>query len=265
MNKIKYLALTALLIAGLGLAGCNKKKTPTPTPDPDPSGGGEVDPVDPVGPVNPDGTVTVYLDLGQIGLYEGKKGNEYADKFLENAIEITGKPGDALPGADKITSTSGAVFLNWMYYYEEGKTGAPTKYEVLPSFNCILLANWQGGSGEQGGGGTPTPPPTPEPGEVTYTINTTSSWNILEADAKFAAWVWGGTYASGSWESITHVSGTGTADVFEATLDASATNIIIVRINPSADAPSWADGVKWGQTNDINLVGGQTSYAVQWQ
>ena len=171
MKKFNYVTLALLLIAGLGLSGCFKKKNNTVTPggDDNPSGGevtpggndnpgggsggGEVTPTDPTGgETNPDGTVTVYLDLGQIGLYEGKKGQEYADKFLENAIQMTGKPGDALPGADKVTSTSGAKFLNWMYYNEEGKTGAPTKYEVLPGFNCILLANWEGGSGQQGGG-----------------------------------------------------------------------------------------------------------------
>ena len=91
----------------------------------------------------PEGSdVVIYLNLGQVGLYDGKKGQEFPELFLENAIKLETKVGQALPGADKVTcSTSGIKFKGWMYY-EEG-AGAPTKYEKAPGYNNrVLLANF---------------------------------------------------------------------------------------------------------------------------
>ncbi len=100
---------------------------------------------------------------------------------------------------------------------------------------------------------------------VKYTINTTSTWNILDANAKFSAYVWGGSYGDpGQFLEITHKTGTGTADVFEVTTNITAEHIIVVRINPDASEPSWADGVKWGQTNNVDLVAGTLSYNINW-
>lgn len=84
--------------------------------------------------------VTIYLALGEIGLYNGKKGQDYPDVFVENAIKLETKVGDVLPGSSVITSTSKATFQGWVKY--DGK-GALTKYEKAPGVNnAILYANF---------------------------------------------------------------------------------------------------------------------------
>lgn len=269
MKKYKYIALTLLLIAGLGLAGCHKKKNSgggggdSGGGEGGDGGGGEVVPPTPGGETNPDGTVTVYLDLGQIGLYEGKKGQEYADKFLENAIQITGNPGDALPGADKITSTSGATFSNWMYYDESGKTGAPTKYEVLPGFNCILLANWSGGSGEQGGGGGGGD--TPIEGDVTYTVNDMPAW-VTNDNCVIFAWAWKAG-ASGAWYTCTYTSTTS----LTFTVDGEVAGFLLARCAAGTTTPDWSKtgdgaGRVYNQTEDVTCSAGVHTYsAASWK
>ena len=103
-------------------------------------------------PELPEGTdITVYLVLTKIGKYEGQAGDDVPEYFLENAIKLETKVGADLPGADKVTSTSGATFQGWMKY--DGN-GAPTKYTKAPNKNHqILYANFSGGSGGSGGGG----------------------------------------------------------------------------------------------------------------
>lgn len=84
--------------------------------------------------------VTVYLVLSEIGLYNGQPGQDFAELSLENAIKFESTVGAALPGKEAITSTSGAIFSNWMAY--EGK-GAPTRYDKVPGVEGkILYANF---------------------------------------------------------------------------------------------------------------------------
>ena len=86
--------------------------------------------------------VTIYLVLGEIGKYNGQKGQDYPDLFLENAVKYDTKVGDALPTSKEVTSTSGAAFKGWVKY--DGN-GALTKYEKAPGYqNTILYANFVG-------------------------------------------------------------------------------------------------------------------------
>lgn len=101
-----------------------------------------------------------YLVLGKNGLYNGEKGENIAELFLENTVVYSGAPGDALPSADAITSTSSdVVFETWIRYDGEGK---PTPYSKVPNdSNAILYAfysydgdlNAGDGSATTGGGG----------------------------------------------------------------------------------------------------------------
>ena len=98
------------------------------------------------------------------------------------------------------------------------------------------------------------------------TINTTSSWDISAASAKFVAWVWGGSYSegkTGTWVEITKNSGTGFADEFSLTLNVTATGMQIVRLNPTITEPTWEGD--WGSTNNIALVAGTLSYNITWK
>ena len=144
---MKKLRLLTALFATLLLTGCNGGEQPgsnsggasnpsggdvsTSTPGPDSSQSALPEGAD----------VIIYLDLSKIGLYEGKKGQDYPEVFLENAIKLETKVGQALPGADKVTcSTSGIKFKGWMHYDGDG---APTKYEKAPGYNnFVLLANF---------------------------------------------------------------------------------------------------------------------------
>lgn len=159
MKKFTVLMLGALLFGTISLVGCKKKNSTnnntndntTPSGDNSGGNGGGNSGGNGGGNQNPTGSVTVYLDLGEIGLYEGQKGQDYPEVFVSNGIKITGNPGDALPGKDKITSTSGATFVSWMVYEN---TGAPVAYSVIPNYDTVLLANWSGGSGTNPGGNT---------------------------------------------------------------------------------------------------------------
>ena len=257
MKKVKLIALTAMLIGVLGLSACNRKKPdPKPGPDPTPVDPTPVNPDDPK--PNPDGTVTVYLDLGQIGLYEGKKGTDYPEVFIENGVKITGNPGDALPGKDKITSTSGAEFSNWMYYKASDKTGAPTKCDVLPEFNCVLLANWSGGSGT-----TPVDPPVT--GDVTYTVTDLPSW-ITDDGCIIFAWVWSSKDA-GSWKSCSY-SNPATSLTF--VVGEELTGFLLARCIAGTTTPNWDEkgnnpGRVYNQTNDVTCVSGVYTYSATWK
>ena len=102
-----------------------------------------------------------YLVLGKNGLYNGEKGENIAELFLENTVVYSGAPGDALPSADAITSTSSdVVFETWIRYDGEGK---PTPYSKVPNdSNAILYAFYSydgdlnagdGSATTEGGGG----------------------------------------------------------------------------------------------------------------
>ena len=87
--------------------------------------------------------VTIYVVLGEIGKYNGQKGQDYPDLYIENAVKLDTKVGDDLPGASAVTCTSsGVTFKGWVKY--DGN-GALTKYEKAPGYqNTILYANFVG-------------------------------------------------------------------------------------------------------------------------
>lgn len=86
--------------------------------------------------------VSTYLVLSSVGLYEGNKGQDYADLYIENAIRFDAPVGTALPGKDKVTSIASSigVFSSWVRYDGEG---APSKYSEVPNEKgAILYANF---------------------------------------------------------------------------------------------------------------------------
>ena len=211
---MKKLVLSTLLLSSLFLASCGCSgggKGPKPSPQPTPTHSGTPAPTPSVTPTPtpnpteltplPEGDdVTIYLDLTSIGLYEGQKGQDIPSLFLENAIKYDTKVGATLPGADKITSTSGATFVSWMYYHEGA--GAPTSYDKAPGFNgIILIANFSGG-----GGDIPTPTPSPIPsGEairIIFDCTPFTTWNPVPTNYALHAWGASGdvtpSWASGS-------------------------------------------------------------------
>ena len=259
MKKIKYLMLGALLFGALSMGACKKKDSGGGN---EPGGGG-TEPggggTEPGGGGEPSkSTVTVYLSLGEIGLYEGKKGTDYPEVFVENGIKLVEKPGTALPGADKITSTSGATFVSWMVY--EGD-GAPKAYTTVPEYDTVLYANWTGGSGtEPGGGGTePGGDPVDPEGQITYTLTNSKGWDVFVDGAKVYSWVWGGSHDTGEWIVCTKVDETS----LSFTCDSSATGCKIVRFSSSVSTPDW-DAEKWNESGDITLDGSTTtvSYSI---
>ena len=198
--------------------------------------------------------MTVYLNLGAIGLYEGQVGQEYPEKFLENAIKWTAAPGTALPGADKITSTSGATFSNWMLY--EGG-GAPTRYDVVPGFECILLANFVGGSGSNPG------PNPPQPGEgYTYTCTSLPDW-ITNDGCVIFAWAWEAG-KDGAWYSCTYGEGDKPTEL-SFKVAAELEGFLLARCKEGTTTPDWnikddSVGRVYNQTENIDCTSGTYSY-----
>ncbi len=201
------------------------------------------------------GSITVYLDLGDIGLYKGKPGNDYPDVHLENAIKYKGDPGDALPGADVVTATSGATFVSWMCYEGEG---APKVYTTVPEENNkILIANFNGG------GGGPTE-------QVTYTITGLPEW-ITNDGCVIFAWAWGGSDAGGGkWYSCTYGEGAKPTSL-TFTLGAEADGCLLARCIGGTTLPDWNNhgdtaGRVYNQTENIDLTSGVYSYSCgEWK
>ena len=201
----------------------------------------------------PAGQVTVYLNLGAIGLYEGQPGQEYPEKFLENAIKLVAAPGTDLPGADKITSTSGATFSNWMLY--EGG-GAPTRYDKVPDFDCILLANFVGGSGTD-----PVDPPTPGEG-YTYTCTSLPDW-ITNDGCVIFAWAWEAGQ-NGAWYSCTYGDGEKPTEL-SFHVDGELEGFLLARCKAGTTTPDWSIkddsvGRVYNQTENIDCTSGVYSY-----
>ena len=191
MNKK---ALLILPLASLILSGCvmyngkdpNQSDTTTETTSPDETSTSETSSSDTSSeggssttsnePINPSGKVTIYLVLGQYGLYNGNKGQDIIDKYIENAVVFTEDIGSALPTSKEITSTvTGSTFLCWQSY--DGG-GATKEYTTVPSEDGkILYALFTGGSGSGD-----TPAPTPDSG----TTLPTSGYGILFSDNKYA-------------------------------------------------------------------------------
>lgn len=87
--------------------------------------------------------VTAYLVLSPIGKYQGEKGQDYPDLFLENTIKLDAPVGSELPDSNDVTTiaSSQGTFASWVRY--DG-LGAPSKYTTVPNENgAILYANFK--------------------------------------------------------------------------------------------------------------------------
>ena len=188
--------------------------------------------------VAPDASVTVYLVLTQVGLYNGAKGQDYAELGIENAIEFKGKVGDALPDGTKITASGGrGQFSSWVSY---NGSGAPTAYTTIPNVDGkILYANWSEGDSEN-----PITPVTPVEGECFY-LKPNSNW--LKDGARFAVYTFNGS-ETGIWFDMTDTDGDG---IYEVSSENLRENIIFCRMNGSTTENNWDN--RWNQTNDLAL------------
>ena len=83
--------------------------------------------------------------------------------------------------------------------------------------------------------------------------------NLFEYGPLFYAWVWGGRYGTGEWIELS-LEDDGYFYPNDPIYD-DATGIIIVRMNPDGDEPSWDRG--WNKTDDIDISGNQTTFHVQ--
>ncbi|MFA7032780.1 MAG: hypothetical protein WC201_04385 [Bacilli bacterium] len=84
------------------------------------------------------GSVSTYLVLSSIGLYQGQKGTNYTDLFLENTIRYDAQVGSPLPTRSDISTiaSSQGVFASWVRYE---KTGAPVNYTNVPNEDGAIL------------------------------------------------------------------------------------------------------------------------------
>ena len=94
-------------------------------------------------------TVTTYLVLGENGLYNGEKGENFPELFLENTIAFEAPAGTNLPDKTVVTSSVKDVeFSNWMVY--EG-IGFPSKKETVAGTNGLIYYASYVFTGELGG------------------------------------------------------------------------------------------------------------------
>ena len=87
--------------------------------------------------------VSTYLVLSPIGEYQGEKGQDYPDLFLENTIKYDAPVGSELPDSNDVKSiaSSQGSFVSWVRY--DG-LGSPSKYTTVPNENgAILYANFK--------------------------------------------------------------------------------------------------------------------------
>lgn len=105
---------------------------------------------------------TTYLVLTENGLYNGEKGENNPDLFLENCVTYQGQIGDELPGSDVITNkVSGVTFAGWIRYNSNGVPEGVNK--ISETNELIVYASWThdgsnlpNGGGNQGGGDVPS-------------------------------------------------------------------------------------------------------------
>lgn len=134
--------------------------------------------------------ISVNLVLGQNGLYNGQKGQNDDELFLENYVLYEGISGEALPGKDVITSTSKDVeFTSWIIYDGEG---TPKVIDEL-SNNIdgeILYAfySYNGDYSDIGGGGSEIPPDPPVEEMTRIYFQDASWWNKDEASTYIYLW-----------------------------------------------------------------------------
>lgn len=203
-----------------------------------------------------DANVTTYLVLSSVGKYNGNSGENFAAPlYLENTIKYEAKAGTDLPGKEAVTAPgTNGEFDHWETY--EG-TGFPTVYEKVPNVSGKILYAFYKNTNLNPDPPGPGPGPGPDPaGETTYYLNTggSSLWN--QANAWFAAYVWG---SSGeTWYTMTPVSG----DIYSFSVDTSVyQNVIFTRMNSGALIPSWEGDTVWNQTADLTL-GSSNCYTI---
>ena len=239
MKKFKLLFLLAMPAI---LGGCIKYNGLDPTKKGGSSSGGG-DQGQQGGDGSGDQTqseVTVYLSLSKIGLYNGEKGNNIQEKFLENAITLTAAPGSTLPGSDVITSTNtNAEFVSWLCY--EGK-GAPTEYTTVPNENGkILYANFAASDERESEEDTED--------SYVFTLNTAlengdGNWNTDNAS------IYAHVFNDTENEDILLTKSSDSYFTFTLDKDMSYTGVVFVRMEGGAEL-NWE--TKWNQTVDLEF------------
>ena len=79
---------------------------------------------------------TIYLNLTKIGKIDNESGTVIEDKYLEYGYVLTLPIGQALPGSDRITSTTNATFVGWVI---QSPFGGLQKITAMPSASEIIL------------------------------------------------------------------------------------------------------------------------------
>lgn len=116
--KNKKLFLILIPFISLGLVSCNNsvstyEETPNITVNNEQAS---------------DGEISVYLALTVNGLYNGNKGQDSDELFLENYVVFSGTAGTSLPDSDVITSTQeDVVFTSWIKYDGDGVPNVVTE------------------------------------------------------------------------------------------------------------------------------------------
>ena len=193
--------------------------------------------------------VTVYLDIGDIGLFEGKAGYAISEPNLSYGVKLTTKVGDPLPGSDKITTSTGQTFKEWHYYKNKASVEYTVEKTVLGYDNLIYVASYNNDA------------PPPEPDYVTYTVNDIPSW-VTEADYTFLAMTW----TSANKQTWYPVTLSGTSMSVNITQD-DAIGMNLVACYQGSTKGDWSNRTTdklnriYLQSKNINLSSGKTTYS----
>ncbi len=138
-----------------------------------PSSGEEVLPV---------GTeVTVFLDLGDIGLYNGEKGSAISKYSITNGISLDTKVGDTLPDGKVITSSTKQSFKGWLHYESDGVTVTECD-KVLGYRDYIYVATFNDDA----------------PKEKEYTFKGVPTW-LASGNYDYLLWAWSSKGTPSKW------------------------------------------------------------------
>lgn len=207
----------------------------------------------------PTGDVTIYLVLSNVGLYNGKKGDDIPSMNLENTVALVMAIGSDLPGKDVITHSYGsAVFDYWAAY--DG-AGAPTVYTKVPAVNNKILYAQFIANGQTPVTPTPDPDPTiPDDTETwDFTLKTNfTGGNWSDANAKIYAYCWD------SMSNHRHYEGSKVDDnTFTFTIKASYENLLFIRMPAGTEfnGSNWSD--KWNQSDNLAIDHTKTTAQIQ--
>ena len=90
------------------------------------------------GNIEGENTVTIYLELGEGGLYKGESGAKESALYLENCVKYVATPGSELPTKDDVTNVNGDVLLKWEYVPGHGHNET---MKTVPNYEaCVLYA-----------------------------------------------------------------------------------------------------------------------------